>query len=678
MNTEGEHARANARAKARVQRLPPPIVALSLLVFLAVLVRTAWISDDGLISLRTVLNVTHGHGLVFNRGERVQTFTHPLWLALLTVSHLAIGNVYYATFALSIAVSLWVFWLAVSRANSSWQAWVAVAALLSSRAFTDYSTSGLENPLSHLLLAAFVGTYMREGWAAGRRLTALWALASLVYLTRPDTVLLVAPMLVVETIRARRVPGTARAVAVGLMPAIAWTAFAMIYYGFPFPNTAYAKLGMGVGQAQLWKQGVIYVIDLIDRDPLTPVAIGFALIMAAAAGRVAGRALAAGIVLYLAYVISIGGDFMSGRFFSVPFFAAIIVLTRLVEADWRTWIATVATSVVLGAASTRMPLMSDSRYDDTGVKHGGITDERAFYLKKRSLVFASLMSFEEPDWRIRKPPGGISVLNTCGLMGENGLDFGPHYYLLDECALADPLLARLPAVFKEEWRPGHFRRAVPKGYPESVASGTNQIEHETLHEFYDHLSRITRSNRLWSRERLWTIWKMNTGAYATLVDRDFYRYGGSVASLADLSGVKASETPWDAPGNHMLEQPLAVRVEDRAGRRFVDVSLDANDKYTLIFVKGNAAVGRVEVGPVPRHRRKTGLASYTVDIPWRAEHGGFDTIVVAPSAGDDQYAIGHLLVDGNPATDAELLKRVAVRDGLVRPPQSGSPSDAGR
>jgi hypothetical protein len=60
-------------------RLPIPrhVAALLLLVFLAVLVRTAWISDDGLISLRTVMNVTHGNGLTFNPGERVQTFTPP-------------------------------------------------------------------------------------------------------------------------------------------------------------------------------------------------------------------------------------------------------------------------------------------------------------------------------------------------------------------------------------------------------------------------------------------------------------------------------------------------------------------------------------------------------------------------------------------------------------------------
>jgi hypothetical protein len=33
---------------------------------------------------------------------------------------------------------------------------------------------------------------------------------------------------------------------------------------------------------------------------------------------------------------------------------------------------------------------------------------------------------------------------------------------------------------------------------------------------------------------------------------------------------------------------------------------------------------------------------------------------------DDNYAGGHLLLDGMPATDAELLKRVAIGDGVVR------------
>jgi hypothetical protein len=148
------------------------------------------------------------------------------------------------------------------------------------------------------------------------------------------------------------------------------------------------------------------------------------------------------------------------------------------------------------------------------------------------------------------------------------------------------------------------------------------------------------------------------------VNRDFYRYGGFVKELAQLSDVKAPGAPWDAPGNVLLSQPLAVRVGDKVGRRYVDVSLDSDDQYALIFIKGNVAVGRVTAGPIPPHRRVPGLTSYTLDVPSRAERGGFDTILIAPAAGDEHYAIGHLLVDGTPATDAELMKRVAVRDGL--------------
>jgi arabinofuranosyltransferase len=60
------------------------LAVLVTLVFAFLLLRSSWISDDAAISLRTVLNVTHGFGLTFNIAERVQTFTHPLWLLLLT------------------------------------------------------------------------------------------------------------------------------------------------------------------------------------------------------------------------------------------------------------------------------------------------------------------------------------------------------------------------------------------------------------------------------------------------------------------------------------------------------------------------------------------------------------------------------------------------------------------
>ena len=66
--------------------MPEALASLLTLTFLAMLIRTAWLSDDALITLRSVLNVTHGFGLRFNIDERVQTYTHPRWLAILTAA----------------------------------------------------------------------------------------------------------------------------------------------------------------------------------------------------------------------------------------------------------------------------------------------------------------------------------------------------------------------------------------------------------------------------------------------------------------------------------------------------------------------------------------------------------------------------------------------------------------
>jgi hypothetical protein len=73
-------------------------------------------------------------------------------------------------------------------------------------------------------------------------------------------------------------------------------------------------------------------------------------------------------------------------------------------------------------------------------------------------------------------------------------------------------------------------------------------------------------------------------------------------------------------------------------------------------------VAELEVGPIPPHRRRPGLAWYSLNVPLRATREGFDTIVVAGSGGDELYSIGHLLLDGFPPTQEELDRRVGERD----------------
>jgi arabinofuranosyltransferase len=619
-------------------------VALLTLMFFAVLLRTAWLSDDALITLRTVLNVTHGFGLTFNIAERVQTFTHPLWMALLTASYLAVGNVYIATFALSIATSLAVFWIAVRRAASPAQMWIAAAALLFSRAFVDYSTSGLENPLSNLLIAAFALAAVRAAGVPHPPVAGAWLIGSLLYLTRPDDVLLVAPALAVLTWRAGI--RAWRRVAIGVSPAVGWTLFALFYYGSPLPNTAWAKLATGIPRSEMWRQGLLYLLDSIDRDPVTLVTVALA-IAAGVAVRGLPRQLAAGLALYLVYVVIIGGDFMSGRFLATPLYGAVWVLAGLVAFEARHAYAAAAMLAVIGLASAQIPLLSDSRFRDAGAKTTGIIDERAIYFGHQSLVRASRRSFVTPAWpRARDGAAPFRLEETCGLLGAGGLGLGPHTHLLDDCALADPLLARLPAMFNTNWRPGHFRRLIPQGYRESLQASANQLADEALRPLYDDLVLATRSRPLWSMRRFRAIWRLNTGRHRGAVDRRFYRHGGSIVPLDALSSPRPDETTWDAPGTYVLRQPLAIACADQPGRRRMEASLDSNDRYVFIFLKRNHVVAELEIGPIPEYRRRPGLATYREDLPLEATRDGFDTIVVAGLGGDELYSIGHLRIDG--------------------------------
>ena len=54
---------------------------LPLLVWLGWQITTSWfVCDDAFIAFRYARNLADGHGLVFNRGERVEGFTDFLWV----------------------------------------------------------------------------------------------------------------------------------------------------------------------------------------------------------------------------------------------------------------------------------------------------------------------------------------------------------------------------------------------------------------------------------------------------------------------------------------------------------------------------------------------------------------------------------------------------------------------
>jgi arabinofuranosyltransferase len=490
--------------------LAPPREALLAALFvltIAVLARSAWLTDDAQITFRTVLNWLHGYGPRFNVEERVQAYTHPLWFLLLAAGTYAFDNVFVVAIALASLCTLAVVGLVATKlTRDPWVGALAALTLLLSKAFVDFATSGLENPLLHALLVAIVviaGRLERRG-ADPLRIVAAF-LAGLVYLVRADATLLVAPLVALLAWGVRRRPRTLAAMALAwALPILAWTTFSLVYYGFPFPNTAYAKLGTGISAREKFVQGLRYVLDSFGRDAVTlPVVVG-ALAVALRRSAV-DRALALGVTAYLAFVVLVGGDFMSGRFFTSPLVLAVVILARTEPRGPSLAVAAVALAI-LGAANVRVTLWADRNFNESGIGRDGIADERGYYFHDFALVNARRETYADVTW----DPTIRSVSVVCGLLGTKGVEGGPSLHLVDECGLADPLLARLPATPNPNWRVGHFTRTLPDGYFRSVDFRENAIRDPELARYYEAIRIVTREP-LFTRERFRAIAALNLG-----------------------------------------------------------------------------------------------------------------------------------------------------------------------
>jgi arabinofuranosyltransferase len=142
------------RATSEVTRLDVLAWCAALAFFAAILVRTAWIADDAFVDFRTAANAASGYGLRWNVIERVETFSDPLWMLLLTTAAAATNNVPVAALALNGILTVGAVLIVMSEAEDATRAALAVVALALSRAFVDYSVAGLSDALGYLLRSA--------------------------------------------------------------------------------------------------------------------------------------------------------------------------------------------------------------------------------------------------------------------------------------------------------------------------------------------------------------------------------------------------------------------------------------------------------------------------------------------------------------------------------------------
>lgn len=290
-----------------------------------------FVIDDTFISFRYVDQWVHGNGLVYNIGERVEGYSNFLWVVVLAPFARAGIDLLLAAKVLGALCSLLtvvVVWWTVRR----WPLfWIAPLLLVASGPFATWSVGGLETPLFVLLLTAALVLFLREeaqerGWLSG-------VCFGLLALTRPEGGLFT---LVAVAVRGWRLAqhkawperrDWARAAAVGaiVLPYLAWR---LSYYGYPLPNTVYAK-AMGLHPRALLEGGYYLFQCLTFAGGLWALALCFCLALCREERSFAAGYLFANIVAYAAVVTLGGGDWMPMYRFLVHILPAIWLLVHL-------------------------------------------------------------------------------------------------------------------------------------------------------------------------------------------------------------------------------------------------------------------------------------------------------------------------------------------------------------
>jgi arabinofuranosyltransferase len=490
-------------------------------LFTVLFVFSAYVCDDAFITFRTVDNLVRGLGLRWNVAERVQVFTSPLFTGLFALPYAVLrdpgdlpnpGRVYWLAIALSFVLSAWTMVrLARAHADTPWL-WALLALLFSSQAFVTFLSSGLETPLVYLVIVLFFSRWLQRDPQTVSEFAFLFLLAGLALLTRLDLLLLFAPPIAYLTLAGWRrfgirilLPGLA-----GIGPVLAWHAFAVCYFGFLLPNSYYAKLGIDAPRSVLWSMGRHYVAESLRQDPMTLAvsAAAFALCWLRWRTFVAG----VGAALYLAYIVSIGGDFLGFRFLTPSFLVCAMILAdiavRVMSRPPR-WVvaAPVAGAIVCSLLTPASPLRA--------IREGPRAPDVEYYFPASGLAhwrpgrpfpFAKFLQIDDlADCQSRRAVEPIAAVGGDGL---NGFCRGPHAFLVDPHGITDPLMARISRPVAKQFKPAHIWKPVPAGYLESTRDGSNHIEDPELAAFYGSLRTVI-GGRLWTRGRWRAIWTLN-------------------------------------------------------------------------------------------------------------------------------------------------------------------------
>ncbi|MAG35254.1 MAG: hypothetical protein CL878_03255 [Dehalococcoidia bacterium] len=322
-------------ARRAIPLLPLSAIAVSFTIWARLFIyRTSFVTldgrrsfslfDDAMISLRYAWNLTHGLGLVWNAGERVEGYTNllmTLFMSLFTLAFskpMAVLMVQIAGLVLLLGNA--VVLVLIAR-ELSWRDEIRQHTTLSVLAFLGalayyplayWSLLGMETGLLTLLLSLSILSAFRYGRAGGwLALYGTAALLGLAYLTRPDSVVPASLILLYILWEVRRsqagrlvVLSTIGVLALYLVFPVAQALFRWSYYGELLPNTYLLRL-VGVPLAERISNGIGFNKGFFQAITPLLVIAGIGVVFNF---RKEKLLLTAPIVALVGYQIGVGGD----------------------------------------------------------------------------------------------------------------------------------------------------------------------------------------------------------------------------------------------------------------------------------------------------------------------------------------------------------------------------------
>lgn len=320
---------------------------------------TQFIQDDSFITLRYVENFLDGKGLVFNDGEKVEGYTNFLWLLLISklkfVSNLLSFDVSLVTITqllsmiFSFIVLIYSFFFTKSlikrflpenRNSMHRTIFSLLPAFLLSQAtpMIYWGVSGMETSLFVLLTMISLHRFLTGNQESADPVFVIVSVLN--SLTRPEGILIF--LLIISFSAMRKIPDSpnhkklfylminskvGKEILLYSIPVLIYLIFRIIYYGYLFPNTFYAKTGF---TAEYLSRGIDYVVSGIGNN------FFFGLLLILPTLNFLKQDLSSVtkfyfyfIITYLLFITLIGGDVLPIDRFILPVMPVVFIFSAI-------------------------------------------------------------------------------------------------------------------------------------------------------------------------------------------------------------------------------------------------------------------------------------------------------------------------------------------------------------